>query len=157
MQMKEMVKHLVKVLVDAPEEVRVQEIEGIHTTILEIRVSAQDVEKLIGRGGKNINAITTIVAAAGKGKRYYMLDVVEEKGWESQRRISKGKIKRLFENRDYGFIETDDGKTVYFHGSSLKEAGIRSLSIDEVVEFETEEGPKGLRATNVMPIPQNVR
>jgi len=155
--MKEMVEQIVKVLVDSPEEVRVQEIEGVHTTILEIRVSAQDVEKLIGRGGKNINAITTIVAAAGKGKRYYMLDVVEGRGWESHRRISKGKIRRLFEDRDYGFIETDDGKTVYFHGSSLKEVGIRSLSIDQVVEFEAEEGPKGLRATSVVPIPRNVR
>lgn len=75
--MKELVEKIVRALVDAPEEVGVQEIEGTNTKILEIKVSQQDVGKLIGRKGRNINAIRTVVAAAGKG-RGYMVEVLGE-------------------------------------------------------------------------------
>ncbi len=75
--MKELVEKIVHALVDSPEEVHVEEIEGTNVKILEIKVSKQDVGALIGKKGKNITALRTIVAAAGKGKRY-MVDVVEE-------------------------------------------------------------------------------
>ncbi len=77
MEMKELVEKIVHALVDFPEEVRVQEIAGPRTNILEIRVSKRDVGKLIGKAGKNIGALRVIVAGAGKGKRY-MVEVVEE-------------------------------------------------------------------------------
>ena len=69
---------IVRALVDSSEEVDVKEIEGTKMKILEIKVSKQDVGYLIGKRGKNINALRTIVAAAGKGKSYHRADVVGE-------------------------------------------------------------------------------
>jgi len=150
--MEELVRKIVQALVDSPEEVEIKEIEGTNSRILEVKVSKKDVGKLLGRKGRNITALRSIVSAAGKGKRHCIIEVLEEKGCELKRRISKGKIKRLFEDRDYGFIEADDGRSIYFHTSSLKGVGIQSLSPYQPVEFEVEEGPKGIRAVRVVPI-----
>ena len=76
--MKELVEKIVRALVDSPEEVVVQEIEGTSMNILEIKVSKQDVGKLIGTKGENITALRILVAAAGKGKRY-MVEVLRER------------------------------------------------------------------------------
>jgi len=146
--MKELVRRIVQALVDSPEEVDVREIKGARTDIVKIQVSKQDVGKLIGKKGKNINALRVIVAGAGKGKRC-MVEIVGE-GSPEPPRICRGKIKRLFEDRNYGFIETDDGRAVYFHGSSLKGIGIGSLSLDQPVEIEVEESPRGLRAVSLV-------
>jgi predicted RNA-binding protein YlqC (UPF0109 family) len=81
--MKELVEKIVRALVDSPEGVAVQEIEGTSMNILEITVSRQDVGALIGKTGKNINALRTIVAAAGKGKRY-MVEILEERRYHSR-------------------------------------------------------------------------
>jgi len=149
--MKEFVTTIVRALVDFPEEIDIREIEGSNTRILEIKVSKKDMGKLLGKKGRNITALRNIVSAAGKGKMHYVIEVVEEKGCEMERRISKGKIKRLFEGRDYGFIETEDRRTIFFHASSLQGVGIRSLSLNQPVEFKIEEGPKGVRAIRVVP------
>jgi predicted RNA-binding protein YlqC (UPF0109 family)/cold shock CspA family protein len=147
--MKELVRRIVCVLVNSPEEVDIKEIEvGPNTRILEIRVSKQDVRKLL----RNITALKRIVSAAGKGKTYYTIDVVSENGRGSQRWTSKEKIRRLFEDRNYGIIEAEDGRTIYFHGSSLQGIGIRSLSLYQPVYFEAVERPTGLRAIRVVPM-----
>ena len=148
--MKELVEKIVQALVDSPEEVDIREIKGSRTDILEIQVSKQDVGKLIGKKGKNINALRVIVAGAGKGKRC-MVEIVGEDS-PGPRQICRGKIERLFEDHNYGFIETDDGRAVYFDGSSLKGIGIGSLSLDQLVEIEVEESPRGLRAVSIVPL-----
>jgi len=81
--MKELVERIVRALVDFPEEIDVREIEGATTNILEIKVSKPDVGKLIGKQGKNINALRTIVAAAGKCKRY-MVEILGERRYHSR-------------------------------------------------------------------------
>jgi predicted RNA-binding protein YlqC (UPF0109 family)/cold shock CspA family protein len=150
--MKELVGMIVRTLVDSPEEVDINEIEGgPKTRILEIKVSRQDVRELLGEKGRNIAVLKKIVSAAGKGKSYYIIDVIAE-GRESKRWISKGKMRRLFEDRNYGFIETEDGRTFYFHASSLQGAEIRSLSLYQPVYFEVVEGRKGLRVVRVVPM-----
>jgi predicted RNA-binding protein YlqC (UPF0109 family)/cold shock CspA family protein len=151
--MKEFVESIVRALVSSPEEVDIEEIEGgPNTKILEIKVSKQDVRKLLGENGRKIAALKRIVSAAGKGKSYYTIDVVSENGWGSKRWSSKGKIRRLFEDRNYGFIEAEDGKVIYFHASSLQGMGIRSLSLYQPVYFEVVEGPKSLRVVRVVPM-----
>ena len=45
--------------------------------VLEIKVAKQDVGYLLGKKGKNISALRTLVTAAGKGKGYYMVEVLE--------------------------------------------------------------------------------
>jgi predicted RNA-binding protein YlqC (UPF0109 family)/cold shock CspA family protein len=147
--MKELVGMIIRTLVNSPEEVEIKEIEvGSNTRILEIKVSRQDVRKLL----RNIAALKRIVSAAGKGKSYYTIDVVAENDCESKRWNSKGKIRRLFEDRNYGFIEAEDGRTIYFHASTLQGVGIRSLSLYQPVYFESVERPTGLRAIRVVPI-----
>lgn len=63
--MKELVEYIVRELVDKPEEVNISETQGETVTILEIRVSAEDVGKVIGKEGRIANAIRTILKAAG--------------------------------------------------------------------------------------------
>jgi predicted RNA-binding protein YlqC (UPF0109 family)/cold shock CspA family protein len=150
--MKDLVRMIVGALVEFPDDVDILEIEGPNTTILEIKVSKQDVGKLLGKKGRNITALRNIVSAAGKGKKNYIIEVSTENGPKSDKRVFKGKIQRLFEDRDYGFIEADDGRSIYFHISSLKGVGIQSLSPHQPVEFVVEEGIKGIRAVKVVPM-----
>jgi len=69
--MKELVEFLAKALVDNPEEVEIRETAGESIIILEIKVGADDVGKVIGKEGRIANAIRTIVkaAAAKQGKK----------------------------------------------------------------------------------------
>jgi len=85
MQVKELVEKIVRALVDSPEEVAVKEVEAPNMKILEIRVSRRDVGQVIGKEGKNISALRTIVAAAGKGKGY-MVELVEENRYHRSNR-----------------------------------------------------------------------
>ena len=76
--MKDLIADIVKALVDQPEHVTVTEIEGGHTVILEISVAKSDMGKVIGKQGRNAQAIRTILsAAAGKAKKRYVLEIVE--------------------------------------------------------------------------------
>ena len=62
--MKELVDMLVKALVDFPDEVDVQQIDGERTTIYEVRVAPEDLGKVIGKNGRIANALRTIVKTA---------------------------------------------------------------------------------------------
>lgn len=76
--MKDLVSEIVKALVDQPEQVKVTEIEGGHTVILELSVAKSDMGMVIGKKGRNALAIRTILsAAAGKAKKRYVLEIVE--------------------------------------------------------------------------------
>ena len=68
---KELVEFVVKSLVDAPDEVSVNVIEGEKSTILEIKVAQEDVGKVIGKQGRIAKAIRTILSASATrdGKR----------------------------------------------------------------------------------------
>lgn len=69
--MKELVEFIVKSLVDHPDEVRVDEIEQGNVTTLELAVADSDMGRVIGKGGRVINSIRSIVQvlAAKQGKR----------------------------------------------------------------------------------------
>lgn len=76
--MKELVETVCKALVDNPEEVKVTQIDGEQTTILELRVHQTDLGKVIGKQGRTARAIRTILAAAGmKQRRRYNLEIIE--------------------------------------------------------------------------------
>lgn len=150
--MKELVRKIVQSLVDFPEEIEIKETEGTKARILEIKVSKQDVGKLLGKNGKNINALRDIVSAASKGKKHVVIEVLEEGALKSKTRILTGKIKRLLEGKDYGFIESEDGESIFFHASALKGVTMESLSLNQPVKFELEKSPRGLRANKVEPL-----
>jgi predicted RNA-binding protein YlqC (UPF0109 family) len=75
--MKELVVLLVKSLVDHPEEVVVEEIDGGRGSVTyEVRVSPQDTGKIIGKQGKIANAIRTVVkAAASKADKKAFVEI----------------------------------------------------------------------------------
>ncbi|MDR3709748.1 MAG: cold-shock protein [Capsulimonadaceae bacterium] len=62
-----------------------------------------------------------------------------------QRQI--GKVKWFNDAKGYGFIETEQGRDVFVHYSVISASGYKSLKEGQVVDFETEEGPKGDHAT----------
>lgn len=68
---KELVTYVARALVDDPDQVDVNMIEGEKSTILELRVSADDIGKVIGKHGRIAKAIRTILSAAATktGKR----------------------------------------------------------------------------------------
>ena len=76
--MKDLIKEIVQVLVDKLDQVLVSEIEGEKATVLELKVAKSDRDKVIGRQGRNAQALRTILsAAAGKTRRRYVLEIVE--------------------------------------------------------------------------------
>ena len=68
---KDLVEYIAKTLVDDPSEVFVNQIEGEKSTILELRVAAEDLGKVIGKHGRIAKAIRTVLSASATktGKR----------------------------------------------------------------------------------------
>jgi CspA family cold shock protein len=65
--------------------------------------------------------------------------------------MPKGKVKWFSDQKGFGFITPDEGsKDVFVHHSCINGAGFKSLAENDVVEYEVEQGPKGLRAANVV-------
>lgn len=79
--MKEFIEYIVKNLVDQPDAVNVHCYEGERGVMAEVRVASSDVGKVVGRGGKTINALRTIamMACARLGRRI-RIELIEEAG-----------------------------------------------------------------------------
>jgi predicted RNA-binding protein YlqC (UPF0109 family) len=76
--MKQLIEDIVKALVDRPDEVQIKEVVGDHAHVLELRVSKEDLGKVIGKGGAHASAIRTLMAAAsGKERKRYILEIIE--------------------------------------------------------------------------------
>ena len=65
-----------------------------------------------------------------------------------------GTVKWFNATKGYGFIGRDDGNgdDVFVHFSAIQTEGYRSLKQGQKVEFEIEQGPKGLQAARVTPV-----
>ena len=61
----------------------------------------------------------------------------------------QGIVKWFSDTKGYGFLSTDEGKDVFVHFSAINSKGYKKLAEGDVVEFEIENGPKGLKAANV--------
>lgn len=78
--MKDFVAYIVKNLVDNPDKVRINEIGGTNTLILELTVDKADIGKIIGKQGKTINAIRTLMmSVASRNGIRVNLEIIEEK------------------------------------------------------------------------------
>ena len=76
--MKELVEDIAKALVDIPEGVSVNAVEGEQVTVLELRVAPSDLGKVIGKQGRTARSIRTLLGAAGmKLNRRFTLEILE--------------------------------------------------------------------------------
>ncbi|NLP46137.1 MAG: KH domain-containing protein [Epulopiscium sp.] len=76
--MKDLVETIAKALVDHPEEVHVNEIEGERSIILELKVASDDMGKVIGKQGRIAKAIRTVVkAAATKENKRVVVEILQ--------------------------------------------------------------------------------
>jgi len=79
--LKELVEAIAKALVDHPENVQVRAVEGEQVIVFELRTHPEDLGKVIGRHGRNVDAIRTILNAAGvKLKKRFTLEILERPG-----------------------------------------------------------------------------
>ena len=60
-----------------------------------------------------------------------------------------GKVKWFNNAKGYGFIEREGGNDVFVHFSAIQGSGFKTLAEGEAVEFDVQQGPKGLQAANV--------
>ena len=76
--MKELVKFIAQSLVDNPEQVQVNEIEGEQTSVIELKVAKEDLGKVIGTQGRTARAMRTILSAAStKIRKRAVLEILE--------------------------------------------------------------------------------
>ena len=76
--MKDFIEYVIKALVDYPDSVHISEIYGKHNVILEVRCHSSDMGRVIGRSGKTIGAVRTLLnTIAAKQRLKTMLEVVE--------------------------------------------------------------------------------
>jgi len=76
--MKDFLEIMVKHLVDKPDEVTVNEIDGERTVVYELRVGEGDMGKVIGKHGKTAKSIRTLLtAAAAKAGKRAVLEILE--------------------------------------------------------------------------------
>jgi uncharacterized protein len=76
--MRETIEMIVKALVDDDEAVDVREIVRNGSTLIEIRVASEDMGKIIGKQGRTIRSLRSVVRAVGiKKKRRFVLEIME--------------------------------------------------------------------------------
>ena len=64
--------------------------------------------------------------------------------------MNNGTVKWFNETKGFGFISGDNGDDIFVHYSSIAGNGFKSLLEGDSVSFEIEDGPKGLKAVNVV-------
>ena len=75
---KDLVEYIAKSLVDQPDDVSVNVIEGEQSTILELKVASDDVGKVIGKQGRIANAVRVILSAsAAKSGKHVQLEILD--------------------------------------------------------------------------------
>ena len=62
----------------------------------------------------------------------------------------QGTVKWFNESKGFGFITTEDAGDVFVHNTSIQGSGFKTLAEGDKVSFDTEQGPKGPKAINVV-------
>ncbi len=77
-EMVDLIEHMAKALVDNPDEVKVSEIEGERTSVIELAVAKEDLGKVIGKQGRTARAMRTLLTAAStKLNKRSVLEIIE--------------------------------------------------------------------------------
>lgn len=79
--MKAFIEYVVKELVDFPEQVEIREVDGDRALVFEVRLNPSDIGKVIGKSGRTISAIRTLlISTAAKNGKRAMLEIIEPEG-----------------------------------------------------------------------------
>jgi len=77
--MKELVEFMAKAMVDNPHQVEVTEIAGRDTSVIELKVAKEDIGKIIGKKGRNAQAMRLILnAASAKLRKRVVLEIIDQ-------------------------------------------------------------------------------
>jgi hypothetical protein len=77
--MKELVETMAKALVDYPDQVELTEIAGGDTIVIELKTARQDVGKIIGKKGRNVQAMRTILNGASRRlRKHVVLEIIDQ-------------------------------------------------------------------------------
>jgi CspA family cold shock protein len=66
--------------------------------------------------------------------------------------VATGTVKWFNAEKGYGFISQSEGADVFVHYSAIDMGGYKNLEEGQQVEFEVQQGPKGLQASSVRPV-----
>lgn len=75
--MRELVLFLARALVDEPDEVEVQVVEEKRAVVFELTVAEDDLGKVIGKDGRTVGAMRTLLSSMSRGKKRALLDIIE--------------------------------------------------------------------------------
>jgi CspA family cold shock protein len=75
---------------------------------------------------------------------------MSENRFERSLFMARGKVRWFNDMRGYGFIEKEDGGSLFVHFTSIRSDGFRTLSEGQPVEFEVVKSDRGLEARNVI-------
>ena len=64
--------------------------------------------------------------------------------------MNNGTVKWFNSDKGFGFITGEDGNDIFAHFSAIQSDGFKTLDEGQAVTFDTEEGPRGLQATNIV-------
>lgn len=77
-ELSKLIEYLAKMLVDFPDQVKVNEIGGENTTVIELKVAKEDLGKIIGKQGRTARAVRTILnGASTKLRKRTVLEIIE--------------------------------------------------------------------------------
>ena len=78
METKDLVCEIAKALVDSTEEVKVNEVNGEHTSVIELKVAPSDIGKIIGKKGRTAKAIRDILSSvSAKLDKRFIFEIIE--------------------------------------------------------------------------------
>lgn len=77
-ELSKMIEYMARMLVDLPEQVEINEIEGENTTVIELKVAKEDLGKIIGKQGRTARAVRTVLnGASTKLRKRTVLEIIE--------------------------------------------------------------------------------
>lgn len=77
-ELSKLIEYMARMLVDLPDQVEVNEIEGENTTVIELKVAKEDLGKIIGKQGRTARAVRTVLnGASTKLRKRTVLEIVE--------------------------------------------------------------------------------
>lgn len=137
-----------EVIVDAPHR---HHSKGLLYEV-RINITAPDAEMIIKR--ETDEDLYVAIRDAFDAARRRLEDLAQRQRGDVKRHEPPphGRVVQLFPEEGYGFLETTDGREIYFHRNSVLNGGFKQLTIGSEVRFAEEEGEKGPQASTVVSI-----